>query len=442
MKSIAPFCIVLLLSLTATAEDYKLHTFTKHKKTATFHGEGASYGDFNKDGHMDVVSGPYIYYGPDFSNKGSKFAYREVKEFKPTGYSDNFLTHVHDFNGDGYDDILIIGWPGYKKDHEHVWYENPGSEANATPRLGPIIAPSWKRHLAFKTVDNESPMLGDFIGNDGKPELVFHTGGKLGWAAPDPKNPTAEWKFHPLSPKGKWQRYTHGIGFGDVNGDGRNDFLEVDGWWEQPESLEGDPVWKRHIWRFGDGGAQMFAYDVDGDGDNDIITSIRAHGFGLAWFEHYKDDGKIKFKQHRFMDSKPEHNKYGVKFSQLHALDLIDMDKDGVKDIVTGKRFWAHGPKGDAEPNAPAVLYWFKIKRLAKGGGDKTTDGSSVDFIPYQIDNDSGVGTQVTAGDITGNGYPDVIVGNKKGTFIFVHEVKKVDKTTWQKAQPKVRTGE
>ena len=35
-------------------------------------------------------------------------------------------------------------------------------------------------------------------------------------------------------------------------------------------------------------------------------------------------------------------------------------------DIVTGKRFWAHGPAKDAEPGAPAVLYWFKLTR--KGG--------------------------------------------------------------------------
>ena len=132
------------------------------------------------------------------------------------------------------------------------------------------------------------------------------------------------------------------------------------------------------------------------------------------------------------MNAKPEENAYGVKFAQLHALDLIDMDGDGVKDIVTGKRFWAHGSEGDAEPNAPAVLYWFKIDRKK----DK-----SVDFIPYLIDDNSGIGTQVVAGKIQGKKYPDVVVGNKKGVFVLLHEAKKAKKKEWKAAQPKRVSG-
>ncbi len=127
------------------------------------------------------------------------------------------------------------------------------------------------------------------------------------------------------------------------------------------------------------------------------------------------------------MGSKPEENKYGVKFSQLHAVDLVDMDGDGLKDIITGKRYWAHGPGGDAEPAAPAVLYWFKLTRTAAG----------VEYVPYEIDNDSGVGTQVMAADVTNDGLVDVLVGNKKGHFVFVQETRKVSAEEWEKAQPK-----
>ena len=86
------------------------------------------------------------------------------------------------------------------------------------------------------------------------------------------------------------------------------------------------------------------------------------------------------------------------------------MDGDGLKDIVTGKRFWAHGPEGDPEPNAAAVLYWFKLVRPAKG---------QADFIPYLIDNDSGIGTQFVVQDVNGDGLLDIVVSNKKGTFLF-----------------------
>ena len=94
------------------------------------------------------------------------------------------------------------------------------------------------------------------------------------------------WEFHKLSPNVRFPRDNQGLGIGDINGDGRMDVIERTGWWEQPESLKGDPEWVKHPYVFTPkGGAQMHVYDVDGDGDNDVITSLDAHGFGLAWFE-------------------------------------------------------------------------------------------------------------------------------------------------------------
>jgi len=201
-----------------------------------------------------------------------------------------------------------------------------------------------------------------------------------------------------------------------VNGDGRVDILEQGGWWEQPESRANDPVWVKHPFAFGEGGAQMLVYDVNGDGLNDVITSIRAHGYGLAWYEQVKENGNITFREHLILNKDATKNSHGISFAQLHALALVDMDGDGVMDIVTGKRFWAHGKDGDAEPNQPAVLYWFRLQRLEKG---------QVDFIPNLIDDDSGVGTQVMAGKISNPVFPDVVVGNKKGVFLLQHEAKR-----------------
>jgi putative membrane-bound dehydrogenase-like protein len=173
----------------------------------------------------------------------------------------------------------------------------------------------------------------------------------------------------------------------------------------------------------------MYAYDVDGDGLNDVITSLAAHGFGLAWYQQQKgDDGEPKFEQHIITGSKPEENPYGVKFAELHAIDLIDMNGDGLKDIVTGKRWWSHGREGDPERDAPAVIYWFELKR------DKDGD---VDWVPHLIDDDSGIGVQVVAGDFSGDGQPDVIVSNKKGTHYHIQQVEEVSKEEYEKARPK-----
>ena len=398
-------------SLAVTGDDYELISFQKTALSDLFYAEGATFGDLNGDGAMDLIAGPFWYEGPTFEQVHEFY---EPKPFDPTGYSDNFFAHVYDFNEDGRMDILIIGFPGQTA----TWYANPG------PTSG-----HWPAHVVFDTVDNESPAWTDLTG-DGRPEIVCIAQGRYGYAEPDWSDPAQPWTFHPITPDEGWQRFTHGLGVGDVNGDGRMDVLERNGWWQQPASLDGDPVWTRHATPFADyGGSQMYAYDVDGDGDNDVITSLKAHHHGLAWYEHVMQDGKIGFVPHMIMNEQPKENRYGLVFGELHAIDLIDIDGDGLKDIVTGKRWWSHGAEGDPDENSKAYLYWFRLVRSADG----------VDFVPHLIDDDTGVGVQVVAGDINGDQHPDVVVSNKKGTAVLLQQRQKVSEAEWRKAQPQPR---
>jgi hypothetical protein len=440
MKAILPLLGLAVVSTTCLGADYRLHTFEKVKLTDQFWCEGADTGDFNHDGKPDLAAGPFWWEGPEFkirheyrpATKTSKIKKADGTEATVAGYkgalgnendySDNFFTFVCDLNGDGWDDIIVVGLPG----EPQFWYENPKG-AKAADGSG-----HWTQHKAMDVLDNESPVFGELFGNR-KPVMMGNANGFFGYFSPDYQQPAAMWKWHPVTPKGAWHKYTHGFGFGDVNGDGRADFMESNGWWEQPASLDGDPVWVNHKFPFAPGtgtagGSQFFAYDFNADGLNDVLTTLNPHGYGLAWYEQVREGGQISFTEHIILNKEPADSKYGVKFSQMHAIALVDMDGDGVKDIVTGKRFWAHGPTGDVEPNAPAVLYWFRTVR----GADK-----SVDFVPYLIDDDSGVGTQVVAADVNGDGLPDVLVGNKKGIFIFLHHTKSVSKAEWEATQPK-----
>jgi hypothetical protein len=389
-------------------------TFEKITLSEEFVSEGAHFADFDHDGQNDICAGPYIWKGPSFKERLEYTAPPTTPYDAARSYSDYFLTYTYDFNGDGWSDILVYSWPG-----KEAWvFENPQNKPG-----------HWTRHTIFEITDNESPTLADMNG-DGKPELICQTsdpstspkvkqGGRLGFAEIDWKNPFGKARFRPITPitpenNEKYFRYTHGYGHGDLNGDGRVDLLTKDGWFEQPSETTDDPLWKTHPGPFGPegsrGGSFILVYDVNNDGRNDVISSYDAHGFGFGWFEQ-KADGS--FESHKLMGSTEQENKYGVKFSQLHAMQLADIDGDGVMDVVTGKRRWAHGPIKDDEPMADPVLYWFQIKRLADG---------QVDFIPHLIDNDSGVGTQVSPGDVNGDKKADVVISNKRGVFVFLQK--------------------
>jgi hypothetical protein len=400
--------------------------FKKQQLTDEFWAEGANFGDFNKDGKMDVVYGQWWWEGPAFTKRheyqhieksfaikqadGTEKTYQGFKgQYSPDNeYSKNFFAYTYDFNGDGWTDILVLGFPGA----ESWWFENPQGKD------GP-----WTQHVALAVTENESPTFVDLNG-DGRPEIVCGSKGYLGYAEFDPKKAGEPFQWHSISPlvtvpgkDGKpanfYQRFTHGLGVGDVNGDGRADILEKTGWWEQPASLAGDPVWKKHEAIFGtQGGAQMFVYDVNGDGKNDVITSLAAHQYGIAWFEQTNDGGAEGWKKHLIVGEKPEENPQGIAFSQPHAMALIDMNGDGLMDLVTGKRFFAHGNHGDPDSMGTPYLYWFELKR----------EGKDAKFIGHLIDDASGVGTQVVAGDVDGDKKPDVVVGNKRGAFVFLRK--------------------
>lgn len=377
-----------------------------------YYSWSAAAADFNRDGVMDVAAGPFIYLGPDFATAREVFtpvAYNPLNSY-PLG---SMVNLAYDFTGDGWVDQLVMS--GNAGNGTGTLFVNPGNDSR-----------HWKKYVVVDPVGNEDTLLKDIDG-DGKPEIIHAGDNALRYSKPDPANPTGKWITRTISEPGLWGvNIGHGLGVGDINSDGRMDFLTTYGWWEQPANNTAGQLWAHHPAVFGRwgnsqggaGGAEVAVYDVNGDGLNDVVTALEGHGFGLGWYEQKRTDGAIAFVEHIIMDNFLTKNAGDVTFTEPHAATYADIDGDGLPDFITGKRFMSHFGYTDPDPYGPAVVYVYKTRRNPRAPG-------GAEFVPELVHNRSGVGSRFAIADLNGDGSNDIITSANFGTFVFFNNIRR-----------------
>lgn len=359
--------LLAALPIFATAQE----TTVKFKKQVIAYESTESVGvfDVDNDGTLDLVSGSFWYKGPEFLDR---FLIGQVKRFGE--YYEDFSTIPMDVNEDGNMDFITGGW----FEGILIWKENPGDGSE------------WTTHEIAKTGNIETSRGFDIDG-DGILEIV-------------PNTPRKELAYYKKTGANQFEKFPvadihgHGLGFGDLNGDGRGDLVISEGWLEAPADLKSGKWILHSDFNLGDASIPMIVADVNGDGLQDLIVG-QAHGFGLFWMQQKKEAGKISFVKHEIDPNQ----------SQYHTMEWVDIDNDGQNELVTGKRYRAHNGK-DPGGKDYAGLYYFKWN------GESFTK-NVISFGP--LGEGKGSGLYFSIADLNEDGWKDIVVAGKDGLMVF-----------------------
>jgi hypothetical protein len=357
----------------------------------TTQSETTAVADLNNDGRADIISAENWYEAPAWT----RHPLRTIN--RASGYVDDFSDLPVDVDGDKYVDIVQIGYFARRLE----WLRNPGAAGGA-----------WAVNEIDAVGPTEFAFLVD-LNNDGRPlELLPQFTRAANLPAAWYEIQQGRWIKHVISQP---RFFGHGIGAGDMNGDGRQDVITPAGWLEAPSNVRAAGEWTLHETNWSQLGTTcaadpgtaprpptpseygyMYVRDMNGDKRPDVLTTM-GHSCGVLWLE---EGAAGAWTRHVIDDA----------WSAAHASTLADMNGDGRVDLVTGKRAQIHSDAAGSERDRLG-MYWYDLAM---------TPGSAPASARHVIDEGGkmGGGLQIVATDIDGDGDLDVVSAGKTGLYL------------------------
>ncbi|WP_340075923.1 FG-GAP-like repeat-containing protein [Leptobacterium sp. I13] len=250
-----------------------------------------------------------------------------------------------------------------------TWYDNDGSE-NYTKRIIP-------------STNNPGGIFAADINGDGNLDIVLtsFSDDTLAWYESD-GNITPAFTEHVIPGAGNGAISIYAI---DVDGDGDMDILSganIDNdffWFEN----DGSETFTKHAISTNESGAfDIYAVDVDGDGDIDILTASSGNDT-VAWFEN---DGSEVFTKRTITNTA----------SAVRSVYAADVDSDGDMDVLSAS-------------SLDNTIAWYD------------NNGSEV-FTKRIVSNTAPDARSVYAADVNGDGNMDVLSASATDNTIAVYE--------------------
>jgi hypothetical protein len=383
----------------------------------------AGAGDVNMDGYSDVIIGAPLYDNGQ-TDEGAAFIYMgsgsglqttPANVFEGNQANSQFGSSVAsagDFDGDGVQDVVVGAYA----------YDNPAANSGAVyVYRGGIDGMSGQRWdvgpVQANALAGWSVAGAGDVNGDGKSDIVF---GAPSWDGPTAdegagfvvyggSSPAAATQFGAGLGSSFHQMGQNVAGVGDVNGDGFSDVADGMYTWD---GFNGGDQGKAYLFMGGSGGlssspaswgpegaapqgyyAQCVAAagDVNGDGYGDVLVG----GQNRVDLYYGTPNGPLPFSSWTFQTAQG-----GSNLGNWTSLSTAgDVNNDGFSDVIVGAGRWVES----GVTRGKAWLFLGSNSGLAATEAWSVTGGSQSAFLGQSVS---------FAGDVNGDGYSDVIVGD------------------------------